>query len=131
MHPRPDDLPYEDEENLWDIVRRHNVLLILHGHWHRVMQTRWRKFDLLAPAGFAFGSGKCSECHPIFGVVRITNESIKAYSWHWYNKEFLPEPSFVKSLVKGKSKKALKSRHTVDSMSSAPVRADAEENESD
>ena len=123
MHPAPENLPYEDEEKLWDILHRKNVLVILHGHWHRVIHTRWKKFDVLAPAGFGYGSGTCTECHPIFGVMRITDSGMYCYSWHWSKGEFLPEASFVKSFVKGKSKKTRRSSRAIDSIPSVPVQA--------
>ncbi len=83
-------------EHLWNIIADKNVIAFLHGHFHVVRQGRWFEFDTLAPAGFAYLRRGCPRGHPVFAVVRITENRMTVFGWDWYNKRWLAKPVFDK-----------------------------------
>jgi 3',5'-cyclic AMP phosphodiesterase CpdA len=62
-------------ERFHDIVRRFNIVAILHGHYHAASRYTWRGIDVYNPGSAKHG------CHS-FGVIRVTDDTFTFGCWN-------------------------------------------------
>ena len=89
----------DNRDTLLDMLRQHNVILLLSGHLHRHLVFKWDGMDCVEighnrdhPVDIPF--------HRCFAVAHITDERLTVVPWHWGErrwgafKGWPPEASF-------------------------------------
>jgi len=90
-------LDQQSSEALAKIISGRNILAFLHGHWHTQSVKEWNGIPVIAPAGFAYYRKGCKNCHPVLGVIQITDTAFTIYTYNWENRSYNNTPLYQKN----------------------------------